>query len=158
MRAEPGPRQLCDTQSTSAVLLKPNPDDHDPEAIDSDDERPGSLSRSRVEDFVEQILSEGELEIQDEERRDKTYELGITETDALKRIAKPPFEAVIKHLTKLPKYRKPIDKMRIIAQCNRMVVKTINDFWHGVEGVKPKDLVLDVDQLLMIMTFVTVRC
>jgi hypothetical protein len=39
-----------------------------------------------VEDFVEQILSEGADELFDEEKRDKTYDLGITETDALKRV------------------------------------------------------------------------
>ena len=71
----------------SAVLYKPNPDDQDPEINESDESRNLSTSRrSNVEDFVEGILSEGADELFDEEKRDKTYDLGITETDAFKRV------------------------------------------------------------------------
>jgi len=35
--------------------------------------------------------------------------------------------------------------MRVIAQSNQILLETINEFWKGVEGIKPKDLVMDVD-------------
>jgi hypothetical protein len=101
--------------------------------------------RSHVDDFIDQVLSEGELDIFDEERKDMTFALGITETEAIRRTSKPPFESVIGNLKKLQLYKRPIDKLRVIAQGNKQVVKSVNDFWQGVEGVKPKDLVLDVD-------------
>jgi len=43
-----------------------------------------------VEDFIENILSEGALEIEDDDRKDNTLALGITESEVLRRTSKPP--------------------------------------------------------------------
>ena len=51
-----------------------------------------------------------------------------------------------------------MDKMRVIAQCSSLIVKNIDEFWKSVDGVPQKDLVLDVDQLLMIMIYVVIKC
>jgi hypothetical protein len=78
-------------------------------------------------------------------QRDQTFLLGISESEALTRCSRPPFEAVIEHMRQLAKYRTPIEKMRVFAQCNALIFKAIDQFWRGVEGVKPKDLVIDAD-------------
>lgn len=99
--------------------------------------------RSQIDDFIE-ALSEG-LDELDEETKDMTFALGITESEVLKRTSKAPYQSVIANLRNLSVYKRPIDKLRVIAQGNRLVVKAVNEFWRGVEGVKPNDLVLDVD-------------
>lgn len=76
----------------------------------------GDEPRSRLEDFIEHMLSENQIE---EDNRDLTFELGITENEAIIRINAPPFEEAINHLRQVLKYRRPIDKMRVIGQCNR---------------------------------------
>lgn len=76
---------------------------------------------------------------------DYTFSLGISETDIFNRIKQPPYQKVIENLHQLPKYRRPLDKMRVIGQSSALIVKSVDEFWKGVEGVKPKDLSMDAD-------------
>lgn len=78
-------------------------------------ESPSEGNAASVDDFIAQMLDEGEIH---ESNRDETYEMGISENEALQRISKPPFEEVIAHMKRLKENkecRTPISKLRVMA-------------------------------------------
>lgn len=107
-----GPKLILSQVESFAAKNAPDDDSDEDLSIGSDSK---SSRRSNLDDFIENILSEGALEIEDEERRDNTLALGIPESEVRKRTSKPPFHKVIEHLTKLSGRKKPIEKMRVIA-------------------------------------------
>ena len=56
----------------------------------------------------------------------------------------------IENLRSIREYDTPIDKMRIITQTSKHLVKCIDQFWKDVTTIDKRKLTLDADELLMI--------
>jgi hypothetical protein len=69
----------------------------------------------------------------------------ISGEDLKRKLAIKPYRIVIDHLRNIRQYETPIDKMRCITQCSKLIVKSIDTFWKDTTTIDKTKLTLDAD-------------
>lgn len=68
---------------------------------------------------------------------------------------KPYYDAIV-HLTTIKECNAPIEKIRCLSHMSRIVVKSVNKFWAGL-NIKKDKLTINGETLLMIYIYLCVK-